>query len=66
MPPVRIIESQKDQDLNEIKGQIEDLQNTINNQQQDIEQRDSCEAYGGKYLGNGSCCIRNCSNWIGQ
>ncbi len=53
-------------DTDNIESDVSDIKNALQEQQWEDDKRNSCESNGGKYLGNGSCCLTNCSNWIGQ
>jgi len=49
-------------DTSNIQGQLDNINNSLQKQQEDMDAKNNCEAEGGKYLGSGSCCISNCSN----
>ena len=49
-------------DTNNVQDQLDSINNTLQQQQDDTDSRNRCEANGGKYLGNGSCCLTNCAN----
>lgn len=53
-------------DTGDIEDKLDQIQSNMAEQQWEDEKRTSCESNGGKYLGNGSCCLTNCSNWLSQ
>ncbi|HUD44913.1 MAG TPA: DUF805 domain-containing protein [Patescibacteria group bacterium] len=57
-----IQDTQSTPDNSDMQDQLDNINNTLQQQQQETDSRNRCEDNGGKYLGNGACCISNCAN----
>ncbi len=47
-------------DTTDIQNKLDDINNSLQEQQRDTELRNNCESNGGVYRGNGVCCLTNC------